>query len=804
MTIATPCPLPQLLARRYRMHGIVQGVGFRPWIYQLALRCQLTGYVLNNCEGVTVVVQGSAHAINQFDSLLYVDRPPLARLDDILKQAIDVDSQLLQFSIKKSDSSDSALTVVSSDKSSCPECLAEMRDPNNRHYHYPFVNCTHCGPRYTIINRLPYDRKNTSMASFEMCRDCRSAYENPLDRRYHAQPVSCPNCGPQLRYLDAHGVSLADRDAALTRAIAALKRGEILAIKGLGGFHLVCDATSDEAVQTLRRRKQRPAKPLAVMVADLTMAKQYAKGSEKEWQLLASQERPIVLLAKNEPAGATLKLSDAVAPEIDRLGLFLPYTPLHTLLLDALQLPIVATSANLSGEPIITDSQDIIAQLATGPFAVVDGVLDHNRPILNGCDDSVVQIVGDDIQVMRLARGYAPLMLPSKSAPAATEHAVLAVGPQQKNTLALNIGNNLCLSPHIGDLFSLGAEGYFQRTLGSFQRMYQFQARHIVRDLHPQYASSIWAENQTAPKIAVQHHYGHVLATLAANDYQGQVLGFSFDGTGLGDNGELWGGELLLADNHHYQRLITLKPFALIGNELAIKQPWRIVFALLAEQFEQQTLSQLPCFAGLSLSQLNNLRRVMDSGKMPQTHSIGRLFDALAVLLGLMHETQFEGQAGILLETAARRALANHVMPYPLTLKCEAHAGAQLGCWNAHALFAEVMHAMLAGADTDALALGFIQALAQAVVDATQAAQQFIQQPLPVVMTGGVFQNRCLTEFCQQAFDVLGISWLPQGLVPVNDGGIALGQLWYGLHHLQQTDMELPKPTATASQEISE
>ncbi|MCH1919761.1 carbamoyltransferase HypF [Shewanella sp. A3A] len=787
----TPTTSP-CIARRYRMHGIVQGVGFRPWIYQLALRCELTGHVLNNGEGVTVVVQGTANAINQFDSLLYIDRPPLARLDDIQQQEIATDSNLTEFSIKKSDNTDNALTVVSSDKSSCPACLAEMRDANNRHYRYPFVNCTHCGPRYSIINRLPYDRQNTSMAAFDMCPSCRAAYENPLDRRYHAQPVSCPECGPQLRYLATSGEILGQRQSALELAVAALKRGEILAIKGLGGFHLVCDATSDSAVTSLRQRKQRPAKPLAVMVADIDMAKRYASGSEQEWQLLASQERPIVLLAKNDVTSPP-PLSAAVAPNIDRIGLFLPYTPLHTLLLDELDFPLVATSANLSGEPIITNSDDIIAQLANEPFKVVDGVLDHNRPILNGCDDSVVQWIGGAVQVLRLARGYAPLMLPTKSI-ATNEFAVLAVGPQQKNTLALNIGNNLCLSPHIGDLFSIGAEGYFERTLASFQRMYRFNPSHIVRDLHPQYASSRWAENQAAPNISAQHHYAHVLATLAANDYQGQVLGFSFDGTGLGDNGELWGGELLLADNQQYQRLASLQPFALIGNELAIKQPWRLLFALLTEQLDNDQLQQLPCFAEQSDNQLNNLKRVMDSGKMPMTHSIGRLFDALAVLLGLMQHTQFEGQAGILVESAARRALASDVMPYSLQLQRNADAELPLGSWQAQSLFIDVVHGLRNGASVEALALGFIHALGHAICDAASAAQQRLSQPLPVVLTGGVFQNRCLTEFCQQQFNVRGISWLPQGLVPINDGGIALGQLWYGLHQLKQTAKDSAKP----------
>ncbi|MDF0534386.1 carbamoyltransferase HypF [Shewanella sp. A32] len=779
------CASSKLQARCYHVTGIVQGVGFRPWIYQLAKRYQLCGHVLNNGEGVTIVVQANLAMLQAFDNALYTEQPPLARIDSLCYEIVPEDATLKDFSIHKSRSSHQALVAVGTDKSSCPECLQEIRDPNNRHYHYPFTNCTHCGPRYTIINNLPYDRHNTSMATFAMCDDCRKAYEDPMDRRYHAQPVSCPKCGPHLRYVDNQGHELASRDQAFSLAVAALLAGKILAIKGLGGFHLVCDATNHQAVTRLRLRKQRPAKPLAVMVADLEMAQQYAVASNAEWQLLCSQERPIVLLQKS--AAADIPLSAAVAPNIDRIGLFMPYTPLHTLLLDAVQKPLVATSANLSGEPIITDGETILAQLANEHFMVIDAMLDHNRPILNGCDDSVVQMCGGELQVMRLARGYAPLSLPSKLLAKPTLPSVLAVGPQQKNTLALNIGNTLYLSPHIGDLFSLGAEGYFQRTLASFKRMYHFNADSIVRDLHPDYASSRWAMEQSQPITAVQHHYAHVLATLAANDYDGKVLGFSFDGTGLGDDGELWGGELLLADSNSYERLASIRSFSLLGSELAIKSPFRLTLALLLRQFSINDIvaMNLPAFRYYSPSLLRNLAKIFAADKMPKSHSVGRLFDALAVLLDEMQDTQYEGQAGIIIETLARRAEAagktTEALALKLQLPLRPYAGLLLGQWDTATLFNQLLQATLQQIDKDVIAMAFIQALGDAICHSAVAAQQKLGNHLPVVLTGGVFQNRFLAEYCYQQLHNRGIQRLPQRLVPVNDGGIALGQLWYGL-----------------------
>ncbi|BCV58277.1 carbamoyltransferase HypF [Shewanella algae] len=794
-----------LVAQSFNIKGIVQGVGFRPWIFQLAKRFQLTGHVLNDGQGVSILVQGPEMALAGFRAALDTERPPLCRIDELTVSHAQV-QDLQDFTIAHSSAGQAAAIVtVGSDKSSCDACLAEIRDPNNRHFGYPFTNCTHCGPRYTIIRNLPYDRHNTAMAGFALCDACRQAYEDPMDRRYHAQPVSCPKCGPELTLRGAGGEILAKREQALAQTIALIEQGKILAIKGLGGFHLICDAGNHDAVTELRRRKCRPAKPLALMMPSIEFAKQYAEGSSAEWQLLSSQERPIVLMAKKQHQADAPALSSAIAPDIDRLGLFLPYTPLHTLLLDGLQRPLVATSANRSGEPIITDGDEVLQQLGKPPLAVVDAVLDHNRPIINGCDDSVVQMLDDELQVLRLARGYAPLSLPSKSlANRSTEDnssnklpSLLAVGPQQKNTLALNIGNQLYLSPHIGDLFSVEAEGYFERTLQSFQRLYRFEPEAIIRDKHPDYASSRWAERQSARQLEVQHHFAHLLAVMAANDYSGKVLGFSFDGTGLGDDNQLWGGELLLADCQGFQRLATLSPMTLLGGEQAIREPWRLLYSLLLQNHGIEELQQLAVFAAEPAAKLTNLGKLANSGIGPKSHSIGRLFDAAAALLANLRLSQYEGQAGIILETLARRAIAadkqQRVEKLGLELKLElkleqtnTRAGLVLGQWQSAPLFSALLQAWRTEPDSELLALAFIQAIGKGIITAALKARNWLKaegiDELPLVLSGGVFQSRLLSEYCHRELARLEFHRLKPGLVPVNDGGIALGQLWYGLH----------------------
>lgn len=768
------------IRRRLKIAGIVQGVGFRPLVYRYAQDHQLSGFVLNHSQGVSIEIQGQQADVEGFITKLQHSPPPLSRIDRFEQIELAIIEGCHQFEITTTRSQTDAVVVVPTDKSCCDDCLSEMAELNNRHFQYPFTNCTNCGPRYTLIKKLPYDRPHTSMANFSLCPECQRSYNDPLDRRYHAQPVSCPACGPQLRLLDPQGQPLAEKQDALSQCIRQIKQGKIVAIKGLGGFHLVCDASNDSAVKQLRQRKNRPAKPLAVMVANQQAAADLVSGNEQEWQCLQSLERPIVLMSKQPQA--SLHISGSVAPDIDKLGIFLPYTPLHHLLIDALNCPIVASSANISGEPVIIDSKEIVDKLGH----VIDYILDHDRAIINACDDSVVQVTAGQIQVIRLARGYAPLSLAIDKP---VEHTLLAVGAQQKNTLAFAFDHNIFVSPHIGDLFSLEAEAYFDNTIATFKRLYQLKPRCIVHDKHPDYAPTRWSKalQQRQPdiqRLTVQHHFAHVLSVMAMHQLTGPVLGFSFDGTGLGDDGQLWGAEVLLTDINDYQRLGHLKPFRLIGGEQAIKDPRRIVLALMLSNSEEHQCEKvlarchkLSCLSQYSANFIGNLAKVHqssqgDGGACPQTSSMGRLFDAVACALGLITVTQFEGQAGMLLEAAANKA----DKPVDFVLL------EQQGQWLADELFHQIIIKLEQQAVTASLinniAAGFMQAIGNAVL---ATAKKYPQ--LPVVLCGGVFQNRYLTEYTQTKLQQADLTVLSNGLIPVNDAGIALGQIWYGIHH---------------------
>ncbi|GIU23115.1 carbamoyltransferase HypF [Shewanella hafniensis] len=791
--------------KRCQLHvtGIVQGVGFRPFVYRYALEFQLTGTVLNNAKGVTIELQGTDENLTQFITTLNTTPPPLARIDNITKTPLPILLSETTFEIIKSDSHEDddpsspmgAQVAVSADKSTCQDCLNDMHNPDDRHFGYAFTNCTNCGPRYTIINALPYDRHNTAMADFDMCPECAKAYQNPLDRRYHAQPVSCPVCGPRLSLKTPQGECILPNasnvsapelgtDLAVLQAAAdRLRQGQILAIKGLGGFHLICDARSDNAVNALRLRKQRQAKPLAVMMADITMAQHYVTGTDAEWRVLSSQERPIVLMSSRSDHDLSL----AVAPNLNKLGVFLPYTPLHHLLLGLFKGPLVATSANLSGEPIITDCDELIHHLSH----VVDAIVDHNRPIINGCDDSVVQVIQPnvdspaEVQALRLARGYAPLSFPLEIP---LTQSILAVGAQQKNAIALGFGNNVFLSPHIGDLFSVSAEQYFERTLATFARLYHFTPNLIIRDKHPDYAPSRWAEMHSHSSVklsdisqsqclTVQHHHAHVLSVMAVNQYRDPVLGFSFDGTGLGDDGSLWGGEVLLTTLDKAKRLAHFEPIALLGGEQAIKQPVRLLLALLFEQMSLDAVLalNLPIICSMSSNTLTNLYKIWQNGSALKSSSVGRLFDALACALGLIETTLFEGQAGMAIEAAANRAdaLALEAMSLNLPINIDQ--------WRSSEIFKQIVELMtekpLKDNRRDAIARAFLHTLGDAICD--YSAQY---KHLPTVLCGGVFQNKYLLEYCLSKLSAQGNQVLSSKQIPINDGGIALGQLWYGIH----------------------
>ncbi|WP_144208006.1 carbamoyltransferase HypF [Shewanella donghaensis] len=767
---------------KLNINGIVQGVGFRPFVYQLATKSNLVGTVLNNDQGVCIHLQGLNTDINQVVHKLRVSPPPLARIDSLNVMEEQIDSKLSSFSIISSsntnssnadnDSNQGAIVSISADKSTCVDCLTEIFDPNDRHYQYPFTNCTNCGPRYSIVKQLPYDRHLTSMASFTMCDECQQAYNDPMNRRYHAQPVSCPQCGPRLSYSSiTYGVkseAVHDQAAILKEAVEALNQGQILAIKGLGGFHIICDATNDAAVATLRQRKQRPAKPFAIMAANIVQARQLVVGSNMEWRVLDSAEKPITLMTKNSNTGNLL--SSLIAPDIDKLGIFLAYTPLHHLLLKAFNKPLVATSANISGLPIITKSSDILAKLGH----VIDGIVDHNRPIINACDDSVVQLINNQIQVIRLARGYAPLSIPL---PNKLKQAVLGVGAQQKNTQCFAFNQNAFISPHIGDLNNLETNQLFQDTINTFNRLYRFEAEQIITDKHPDYACSQWANTQkTTPVSSVQHHHAHILSVLAVNNYQEPVLGFSFDGTGLGDDDALWGSECLIADGTQFKNVGHFSSFKLIGGEQAIKQPVRILLALLFEHYTLKQIQALPISAiqKMTLQTITNLHRMwLGNIACIECRSVGRVFDAVAVALNLIETNEFESQAGMLIEAQANR-WSTEILDNTVLQLADSQPSASTPVWDTSKLLKHIIELNIDvnGIKIEQICFEFTNSISLVITDVAAEYPDYA-----LVFSGGVFQNKLLLTLCHQRLNHRNI--LPSKLVPINDAGISLGQLWY-------------------------
>lgn len=789
-TIAPSCspnPVASRLRREFHIDGIVQGVGFRPFVYGLALRHGLAGYVLNDANGVTIGAEGSPEQLAAFARELRELAPPLSRIDHFSERELpqednpDYDGA---FHIKASQQQNAATVAISPDQGMCEACSRDVANPNDRHHHYPFTNCTHCGPRYTIIRRLPYDRPHTAMAGFAMCRRCAAAYENPLDRRYHAQPVSCPECGPHLSWRSGRGEALAEREDALQAAARALQVGALIAVKGMGGYHLICDARSESAVARLRQLKRRARKPLAVMMGSLAEAKLHVTGCEAEWKLLASQARPITLLRKrinddrySESQQPAAPLTEGIAPGIPYLGVMLPYTPLHQLLLDACAMPLVATSANGRGSPILIECKAVVRELG----GEVDGILDHNRPILHPCDDSLVQWAGGRRQTLRLARGYAPC---TPSLQEAVKAPLLAVGAQQKNQLAIAFGRQRIYSPYIGDLHSLPMQNHFEQTLATFRDLYALKPEVLVSDCHPGYLSHQWAKgycrDHNATHLEVQHHHAHLLGVMAEHDIRGPVLGVAFDGTGLGDDGTLWGGELLLADVQGFERVAHLKPFKLVGGEAAIREPVRQLLGLLFESHSPEQISALdiPLIKQLPAERISNLHQLWQLGRnAPYTSSIGRLFDAVAALLGVIDTPDYEGEAGLLLEAAALQ-LAPDEQPFPLAFDLGQSAEGPL-----QIEWAELINTLVSeqrqGTATASLAAGFIRAISNLVV---ALAERF--PGYPVALGGGVFQNRVLMDQLVPALKAAGRQVLTSETLPLNDGGIAAGQLWFAIHHL--------------------
>lgn len=746
---------------RIEISGAVQGVGFRPFVYRLAGELHLPGWVLNDTSGVFIEVEGDPALLDRFLERLTHEYPPNAQITSLTHTRLACVGYT-GFDIRHSAAHGTKTALILPDLATCPECLAEILSPADRRFRYPFTNCTNCGPRFTIITDLPYDRPNTTMRGFLLCPACRSEYESPLDRRFHAQPNACPLCGPQIRLLHPDGTPTAHADQSLRAAAAALQAGAIIAVKGLGGFHLMADANNTAAVALLRARKQREEKPFALLARDLAQAHTLCTITPEAETLLSTPQAPIVLLPRRSDA----PVAPGVAPHNPFLGVMLPAMPLQHLLLRELNGPLVATSGNRSDEPICTDEHEALERL-TG---IADGFLVHNRPIERHVDDSIATILDGAPRLLRRARGYAPLPIRlAQPAPC-----ILAVGAHLKNSVALSIERSVFVSQHIGDLETPQAHAAFERVIRDFLRMYDAHPTMIACDLHPAYASTRFARAHAATLlppdgriVAVQHHHAHLAACLAEHGEAGPALGIIWDGTGYGTDGTIWGGEFLLGDARSFQRVAHLAPFRLPGGEAAIRNPLRTALALLWELEGSAALErpELP----LTDDERRLLGPMLARGiNSPRTTSAGRLFDGVSALLGICRRASYEGQPAIMLEFAADPQ-AQDVYPFELRPN-ESIPPTLMLCWQPTlaAILADLRH----GLAPAIIAGRFHTTMIEVMVRAAQHIDT-----ATVALSGGCFQNRLLTERAAQRLRAAGFRVLLHRQVPPNDGGISLGQI---------------------------
>ncbi len=733
---------------RWILSGTVQGVGFRPYIYRLATGLGLTGWVRNSREGLTVEVEGSPEALTRFQSRLETVKPAHCMISRMERVACAPENSAY-FEIRTSDATAAPGTGVLPDLATCPRCVAEIFDPTNRRHLYPFTNCTECGPRFTIVEGIPYDRVRTSMRSFPLCRRCWEEYEDPADRRFHAQPNACPECGPQLTFLDSHGRALLHRQAALVETARRLAEGAVVAVKGLGGFHLLTLAEDAQAVRRLRTRKQRPDKPLAVMFPSLSEARRHCKISPLEEQQLCSSAAPIVIV------GSRRLLPREIAPGTAEIGALLPYTPLHHLLLAELGAPVVVTSANPPGAPICTDEKTAPTALS----GMADAFLAHNRPIVRHADDSVLRIVSNRPMLLRRARGFspAPIPLPGPIPP------TLALGGAQKNCIALAMGAEVFISQHIGDLASWGNRQVREAVIADFKQLLGTQPVRTIGDLHPDDPS--YLGGGATPRHTVQHHCAHVLGCMAENGLSPPILGIAWDGNGYGSDGSLWGGEFFRVTVKSVERVAHFHAFPLPGAEKAMREPRRCALGALSVLFGDALFTRfrhLPPIRAFSEPDRHRLQRMLQRRlHSPLTSSVGRLFDAAASLLGLRQQSSFEGQAAMELEHGLDSAISNGYYPMPL-------GSDGILDWR------PAFSGMLADRHrpTAQVSGKFHRTLVEGIVTVAKRVGE-----KRVVLSGGCFQNRYLTEHTVHRLEEEGFQAFWHQYVPPNDGGIALGQI---------------------------
>ncbi|MFO8037305.1 MAG: carbamoyltransferase HypF [Anaerolineales bacterium] len=770
--------MPEEQGLSIHIEGIVQGVGFRPFVYGLATRFGLKGWVRNTSAGVEIEVDGAPPQLRSFLEALSEDAPPLAKIDAIHTERKPANN-FSAFKIIHSRASPQGYQPISPDVSICDDCLAELFTPTDHRYRYPFINCTNCGPRFTIIKDIPYDRPLTTMAPFEMCPTCAAEYEDPLDRRFHAQPVACPQCGPRVwletgtpPYHLESGDDPLTGDEAIYETQRLLAEGKIVAIKGLGGFHLACDAQNQAAVQRLRDRKSRPSKPLALMMPDLDTVSSFCTLSDGERSLLTSPIRPIVLLQERKDSG----LSKAVAPGQHKIGVMLPYTPLHYLLFakedrcpDAAYNALVMTSGNRRGQPIITTNSEALQELKD----VADAFLLHDRGIYMHCDDSVTQIVGNQPYPVRRSRGYVPfpIQLIDKGP------SVLAAGPELKNTFCFTKGDQAFLSQHIGDLENYRTLEAYQESVDHFEDLFRIETQALAYDLHPDYLATRYAlqrsEEEGIPAVGVQHHYAHIASCLADNQYPGQepVIGLSFDGTGYGDDGHIWGGEAFIADYSGYHRAYHLAYVPLPGGEKAIKEPWRLALAWLHQLGINWDPSLPPVQYGgrqkadSDYDPLQILHRQIESQtNTPLTSSMGRLFDAVSALVGIRHKVDYEAQAAIEWEALVDPGESSR---YDFEIS--------EGLIHPDPMIRGVLTDIKNGTPVEAISARFHNGLAEMILQVCNRLRE--KHDLDqVALSGGVWQNITLLNKAKVLLEDEGFTVYTHHLVPPNDGGLALGQ----------------------------
>jgi hydrogenase maturation protein HypF len=806
--------------------GIVQGVGFRPFIYHLALESGLTGWVLNASDGVYTVVEGDDAAVDGFPQAIRDHAPAMAVVDGIIAEEVEPEG-FLGFEIRESRAEEGAMTLVSPDTATCPECVAELFSAGDRRYRYPFINCTNCGPRFTIIGDVPYDRPMTSMRDFPMCPECAAEYGDPGDRRFHAQPDACFICGPRL-YLNvgdavglpggpllrqtsqlasgppasppvaaaqeqnAHGWEWSpecetsprahrDREAeslrsdAILAAVAELlTSGRVLAIKGLGGFHLACDATNADAVASLRARKRRWGKPLAIMVRDLDAARAYCQVDDAEEALLTGSARPIVLLRKRGEAvsvAAATHPAPGVADGLAEIGVMLPYTPLHHLLLAAVDGPLVMTSGNLSDEPIATDNAEALERLAP----IADAFLLHDRAILSRYDDSVVRVAAGRVELVRRSRGYAPFPI---TLPFETDTDILAAGPEQKNTFTLLTGGYAFVSQHIGDMENAETLASYEATIDLYQRLFRISPEIVAFDLHPEYLSTKSALDRPQPKVGVQHHHAHIVSVTAEHGVSERVVGIAFDGTGYGEDGRIWGGEVLLADWEGYERFAHLAYVPMPGGSGAIRRPARMAIGTAATFGLLDHPGAAPLRSRLAEGEETTLLRMIErSVNSPLTSSMGRLFDTVAALVGIADDAHYEGEAAILLEAAADQTARGS---YEFGLR-DLPAG---GTFAENSLplvvdptpvLAAILDDVAAQIPVGVISMRFHRAVVGCIVRLGLLAGEHAETRY-VALAGGVFMNRLVFAGAVEQLDRAGLVPLTHIRLPVNDGAVSFGQ----------------------------